>query len=210
MALYGWRATGVASEGRFALLSRESLLLTNNVLLTVAASTVLLGTLYPLILDALGAGKVSVGTPYFNGVFVPLMVPLALLLGIGPLARWKREQIAPLAGRLRAALVFCVVGGTGLALLVSATAALQLGLASRPVLALLVATTVGRLAAGRAGANGPLRAGGQFRYGNHRDSKKGRCLENQYDPAACHRLAPGQLARPRPSRQVSQAVGGNS
>ncbi|WP_333839335.1 cytochrome c-type biogenesis CcmF C-terminal domain-containing protein, partial [Pelomicrobium sp.] len=73
----------------------------NNVLLVVACGTVLLGTLYPLIMDALGLGKLSVGPPYFNAVFVPLMAPLLFLIGIGPLARWKEASLAELARRLR-------------------------------------------------------------------------------------------------------------
>jgi cytochrome c-type biogenesis protein CcmF len=77
LALFAWRAPKVGLGGRFALLSRESLLLTNNVLLVVACASVLLGTLYPLLIDALGAGKLSVGPPYFDAVFVPLMLPAA-------------------------------------------------------------------------------------------------------------------------------------
>jgi cytochrome c-type biogenesis protein CcmF len=75
LALFAWRAPKVGLGGRFGLLSRESLLLTNNVLLVVACASVLLGTLYPLLIDALGAGKLSVGPPYFDAVFVPLMLP---------------------------------------------------------------------------------------------------------------------------------------
>ena len=87
--LFALRAPKVGLGGRFGLVSRESLLLINNVLLTVAAASVLLGTLYPLIVDALGFGKLSVGPPYFNTVFVPLMVPALLLIAVGPLAKWK-------------------------------------------------------------------------------------------------------------------------
>jgi cytochrome c-type biogenesis protein CcmF len=65
------------------------MLLGNNVLLLAATGSVLLGTLYPLLLDALGLGKISVGPPYFEAVFAPLMTPLVFLMGIGPLARWK-------------------------------------------------------------------------------------------------------------------------
>jgi cytochrome c-type biogenesis protein CcmF len=77
------------------------MLLTNNVLLVVAAASVLLGTLYPLALDALGLGKISVGPPYFESVFVPLMVPALLLIGVGPIARWKNASLPELAVRLR-------------------------------------------------------------------------------------------------------------
>ena len=108
LVLYAWRAASVSSGGTFALVSRESMLLVNNVLLTVAAATVLLGTLYPLIMDSLNLGKVSVGPPYFNGVFVPLMLPLVFLIGIGPAARWKRANIAELAIQLRLAFFLSV------------------------------------------------------------------------------------------------------
>src|SRR5436190_12072526 len=101
LLLYAWRARQVGLGSKFDLVSRESLLLSNNVLLTVAAGSVLLGTLYPLIVDALGQGKLSVGPPYFNAVFVPLMVPAAFLMGVGPMARWKKASLPELAVRLR-------------------------------------------------------------------------------------------------------------
>ena len=77
------------------------MLLANNVLLIAAAGSVLLGTLYPLFLDALNLGKISVGPPYFDTVFVPLMTPLVFLMGIGPLARWKKATLPDLWQRLR-------------------------------------------------------------------------------------------------------------
>ena len=101
LLLYAWRAKQVGLGGKFDVVSRESLLLSNNVLLTVAAGSVLLGTLYPLIIDALGMGKLSVGPPYFNTVFVPLMVPAIFLMGVGPIARWKKASLPELAVRLR-------------------------------------------------------------------------------------------------------------
>ena len=109
LLLYAWRAPRVSGGGSFALVSRETLLLLNNVLFTVAAATVLLGTLYPLILDALGLGKISVGPPYFATVFVPLMLPVALLIGMGPLARWKQDTAGRLLGQLRYAWVATVM-----------------------------------------------------------------------------------------------------
>jgi cytochrome c-type biogenesis protein CcmF len=109
LALYAWRAPSVGLGARFALLSRETLLLGNNVLLVVATGAVLLGTLYPLVLDALNLGKISVGPPYFDTVFVPLMVPLVFLLGVGPLARWKEAALPELATRLRWAVGAAVV-----------------------------------------------------------------------------------------------------
>jgi cytochrome c-type biogenesis protein CcmF len=100
LTLFAWRAPKVGLGGSFRLLSRETLLLGNNVLLTVAAGAVLLGTLYPLLLDALGLGKISVGPPYFEAVFVPLMAPAVLLMGLGPLARWKEARPADFWPRL--------------------------------------------------------------------------------------------------------------
>jgi cytochrome c-type biogenesis protein CcmF len=100
-SLYAWRAPDVGIGKRFGLWSKESSLLANNVLLLVAALAVMLGTLYPLVLDALGLGKISVGPPYFDAVFMPLMAPTVFLMGIGPLARWKDAQLPALALRLR-------------------------------------------------------------------------------------------------------------
>src|SRR5712664_2373754 len=109
LALYAWRAKQVGLGGKFDVVSRESLLLSNNVLLAVAAGSVLLGTLYPLIVDALGMGKLSVGPPYFNSVFVPLMVPAVFLMGVGPIARWKKSSLPELVTRLRWAFLAAVV-----------------------------------------------------------------------------------------------------
>jgi cytochrome c-type biogenesis protein CcmF len=104
LALFAWRAPKVGLGGRFGLVSRESLLLTNNVLLVVACATVLLGTLYPLLIDALGVGKISVGPPYFDAVFVPVMTPILFLMGVGPFARWKEASIAEIARTVRWAI----------------------------------------------------------------------------------------------------------
>ena len=104
LALYAWRTSRIGLGGAFSPLSRESFLLANNVLLASAAGTVFLGTLYPLAIDALGAGKISVGPPYFETVFVPLMAPALFLMGVGPLARWKQASLPELAVRLRWAL----------------------------------------------------------------------------------------------------------
>jgi cytochrome c-type biogenesis protein CcmF len=101
LALFAWRAPRVGLGGKFELVSRESMLLANNVLLSAAAGSVLLGTLYPLFLDALNLGKISVGPPYFDAVFVPLMTPAVFLMGIGPLARWKEASVPELAVRLK-------------------------------------------------------------------------------------------------------------
>ncbi len=113
LALYAWRAPKVGLGARFALVSRETMLLVNNVLLVAAMGAVLLGTLYPLVLDALGLGKISVGPPYFDTVFVPLMAPLVFMMGIGPLARWKQAELPDLWTRLRWALGVAVLAAIG-------------------------------------------------------------------------------------------------
>ena len=113
LALYAWRAPSVGLGARFALFSRETALLANNVLFLVAAGAVLLGTLYPLVLDALGLGKISVGPPYFDVVFVSLMAPTVFLMGIGPLARWKETALPDLARRLRWAAGVSVLAAIG-------------------------------------------------------------------------------------------------
>src|SRR2546422_3010793 len=104
LVLFAWRTSRIGLGGSFELASRESALLANNVLLAVAAVSVMLGTLYPLVLDALGVGKISVGPPYFEAVVVPLVAPGPLLMGGGPLPRWKRTSLPELAVLLRWAL----------------------------------------------------------------------------------------------------------
>ena len=127
LTLYAWRAPQVGLGGRFALFSRESLLLANNVLLVVAAGSVLLGTLYPLFLDALDLGKISVGPPYFEAVFVPLMAPLLLLMAVGPFLRWKQAGTSDLRSLrwVGAAALLCALAA---ALALSGSPLLVLGL----------------------------------------------------------------------------------
>lgn len=119
LVLYAWRAPSIRSTTSFQLFSRETALLFNNVILVVVAASVLLGTLYPLLLDALGVGKISVGPPYFNSVFVPLTIPLAMLLGVGALMRWKQDKPARLIKVLAPLLVISIVAGASLPLLAS-------------------------------------------------------------------------------------------
>ena len=116
LALFAWRAPRVGLGGQFNLISREGALLSNNVLLMVAAASVLLGTLYPLFLDALGLGKISVGPPYFDAVFVPLMAPAMFLMGVGPMARWKQASLPDLAARLKWAFAVALVSAAVLPL----------------------------------------------------------------------------------------------
>lgn len=109
LLLFAWRAPKVGLGGKFDMLSRESLLLSNNVLLSVASASVFIGTLYPLFMDALGYGKLSVGPPYFEAVFVPLMMPMVFMMGLGPLARWKKMAVPDLAQRVKWAFASALV-----------------------------------------------------------------------------------------------------
>jgi len=117
LLLFAWRASTVGRGGKFDVVSRESFLLANNVLLAVAALSVLLGTLYPLFLDALNLGKISVGPPYFDAVFAPLMAPAVFLMGVGPIARWKDAALPELVVRLRWALAISAITAIVLPLL---------------------------------------------------------------------------------------------
>ena len=95
LVLYAWRAPTVRSRVRFSFLSRESFIMLNNLLLVVAMVTILIGTLAPLVNDALGLSKISVGRPYFNLMFLIPMIPLAVLMGLGPLTRWRQDELKP-------------------------------------------------------------------------------------------------------------------
>jgi cytochrome c-type biogenesis protein CcmF len=112
LTLYAWRAAQVGLGQRFGAVSKESALLANNVLLMVATGSVLLGTLYPLFLDAMGLGKISVGPPYFDTVFRWLMAPLVFLLGVGPMVRWKGDSLPSLARRVKWSLLVTVLVAT--------------------------------------------------------------------------------------------------
>jgi cytochrome c-type biogenesis protein CcmF len=101
LTLFAWRAPQVTLGGSMGLISRESFLLVNSVLLVVATGAVLLGTVYPLVIDALNLGKLSVGPPYFNLVFAPLMVPLLFILIPGTVARWREAKLSELLVELR-------------------------------------------------------------------------------------------------------------
>lgn len=100
LLLYAWRGPAALAGGSYGLVSRESFLLANSLLLSVATLTVLIGTLYPLIIDALGLGKISVGPPYFNLAFGVVMAPLVVVMGIGQFARWRSDTLDRLRGML--------------------------------------------------------------------------------------------------------------
>ena len=109
LALYAWRAPQLQSGGLFQPISREGGLVLNNLLLTTSAATVFLGTLYPLFLEAFGGDKVSVGPPFFNATFIPLMVPLVIALGVGPLLPWKRADLGGVLARLKLAFAAALI-----------------------------------------------------------------------------------------------------
>jgi len=111
LVLFAARSGKVRSSGTFGWMSRETFLLMNNVLLTTAAAAVLLGTLYPLIIDALNLGKLSVGPPYFNSVFAPIMMPVLFLMVVGSFSRWKSDSLAELALKLRPLAIVALILG---------------------------------------------------------------------------------------------------
>lgn len=108
LALYAWRAPTLKADGLFAPISREGALVLNNLLLATACFTVLVGTLYPLLLDVIGGAKVSVGPPFFELTFIPLMVPLLLAMAAGPLMAWKRADLRGVLSRMKAIVVACL------------------------------------------------------------------------------------------------------
>ncbi len=107
-ALRGPGVTGNVTPIAFSASSREGYLLANNLLMVTAAGSVLLGTMYPLVLDTMGLGKISVGPPYFEAVFFPVMAPAVFLMGIGPISRWRQAPVPELARRLKWAFAVAV------------------------------------------------------------------------------------------------------
>jgi len=111
LSLYAWRAPTIKAGGLFAPISREGALVLNNLLLTAACASVFIGTLYPLLLESITGAKISVGPPYFNLTFGPLVVPLLLLVPVGPLMSWKRADLFAAMQRLWVAAVAALVVG---------------------------------------------------------------------------------------------------
>lgn len=133
LILYGWRAPTLKAEGMFAPMSREGALIVNNLLLTAAGAAVFIGTLYPLFLDAVNGPKITVGPPFFNMTFVPIMVPLLLLVPLGPLLGWKRADLVAAMERLMGVALLAIVVCIGVMAFVSDApwlAALGMGLAT--------------------------------------------------------------------------------
>jgi len=111
LALYAWRSATVISFGRFQWFSRETALLLNNIIFLTAATAVFVGTMYPLVVDAFGVGKISVGRPYFDTMFSLIGIPLLLLLGIGPVIRWKGDDWSRLARTYSIFFIVSLVAG---------------------------------------------------------------------------------------------------
>jgi cytochrome c-type biogenesis protein CcmF len=144
LLLFAWRAPQLAGGGLFAPISREGGLLLNNLLLTTAAATVLIGTLYPLFLDLVAHQKVSVGPPFYDMTFVPIMVPLLIAMAVGPMLPWKRGDLYAALSRLKVA--FVVTAAAALVTL-AATGAHSIGAACGLALAAwLFAATLTELA----------------------------------------------------------------
>ena len=128
LLLYAIRAPKIKSIGQFDSVSRETALLLNNVLLLVAMFTILVGTLYPLFLDALNAEKISVGPPYFNTVFSILMLPLVLVIGVGPFLKWKKAELGVTLKKLLKIFIIGLVVGIGLPYLVAGKSSILVAL----------------------------------------------------------------------------------
>jgi cytochrome c-type biogenesis protein CcmF len=111
MLLYAIRAYDMKSESDFELCSRETLLLINNLVLVIICAMILIGTLYPLLIDAMGAGKISVGPPYFNALFVPFSLILCFFMAIGVSLRWKKSSTSALLKQLLPSLILSVILG---------------------------------------------------------------------------------------------------
>lgn len=114
LLLYAWRAHELNSSAQFELCSRETFILSNNILLTVAMVTILLGTLYPLIIDGLNLGKISVGPPYFNTIFFPIVVLLLIFMGTVPFIKWYDTKFKIIYKKIL--LIFFIAVGVGVLL----------------------------------------------------------------------------------------------
>ena len=128
--LFAWRGPSLKTDGIFHPVSREGGLILNNFILTIAAASILLGTLYPLFVDVLELGKVSVGAPYFESVFVPMMIPMIVVMGIAPFLRWKRGDFTKTTSKLKVVGIISLIGGCFVWLIFDRSSALSsLGIA---------------------------------------------------------------------------------
>ncbi|MCB1670547.1 MAG: heme lyase CcmF/NrfE family subunit, partial [Pseudomonadales bacterium] len=142
LVLYALRAPLIRNESTFAAVSREVLLLVNNILLVVAAASVLLGTLFPMVYQAITDDLISIGPPYFNAIIVPLAVVLAVALGIGPVCRWKSTSLGYLCSQLTRVAIASLVLGVLVPLLVTLEFSLSVSIGM--VLAFWLFLTIGR------------------------------------------------------------------
>ena len=143
LALFAWRAPMLRQGGLFAPISREGALVLNNLLLTTCCATVVIGTLYPLALEAITGEKISVGAPFFNTVLIPIALPLALLMPIGQMLAWKRGDLSAALARLRVAFV---IGVAALAAFGALQGAPYLSVAAAAVAVYLVVGSLSDLA----------------------------------------------------------------
>jgi cytochrome c-type biogenesis protein CcmF len=157
LVLYAVRASQIRSSVHFSEISRESGLLANNILLVGLAFTILLGTLYPLVMDALDMRKISVGPPFFNLFFIIFSIPLALLVGVGSLARWTRDSGERLFRRVRLPLVISLLAGPALTLLLAPS--VEWGAILGVILALWITLTALVWVRGQGNIGGISRAG---------------------------------------------------
>ncbi len=206
LALYAWRAPtlGLAkAPGAFTPTSRESFLLANNILMVVAMLAVALGTLYPLFMDALGYGKISVGPPYFDLVFGLLMLPALFLMAVGPIARWRNATVPELVTRLKWAMAIAVIAGVGIPLVMgkfSAWIAIGLTFAIWIVSASITAIAHRFKQTAATGFFAKLRANSTSFYGMHMGHIGiavfviGVTMVKGYESERDIRLAPGETA----------------
>lgn len=203
LTLYALRVPTVQSRVGFGYLSREIFLLCNNVIFLLAMLTVLLGTLFPLIMDALGQGKYSVGPPYFNALFVPMMALLFALMGLGPAARWKktkpRDLFRPLAAAAISSIVLGIalpalyVGELSIAVVLTVTLAAWIVLTSLLQLRNLITAKQGKQRQWR--RLRPAQAGMLLAHVGMAVTMLGVCLTSQFSEEKDMRLAPGDVVK---------------
>ena len=139
LALYAWRSPRLAASGQFVATSREMCLLANSVFMVVAVFTVLIGTIYPLGLEAMGGAKISIGPPYFNSVLVPIMLPVAVIVGLAMFTRWRSDSLGRVLSSTWRAMAASVALGAALPWLLFDTYSVQAAVGS--ALAFWVAAT---------------------------------------------------------------------
>ncbi|KTC81331.1 heme lyase CcmF/NrfE family subunit [Legionella brunensis] len=198
LLLFATRAQTLQKRDNPSVLSRESALLLNNVFLAVMMLTVLMGTVYPLLIDGLGLGKLSVGAPYFNSVFIPLMIPLLILMGVGIHLNWQQDSLHKITLRLRSVLVASVL--CSLALLCSLTKVINLSALLGLILAFWVIFSTLKLIMLRARQRGILSLGQGFwgmiiAHCGVAVTVIGICISSNYGIQDDIKMAPGDKAQ---------------